>query len=478
MTKRFLPPDGALLNSLANANHTWWIVLAEWIDNAFDANAKTISIEFAKNLLRLVDDGDGCADPTDMIRLGAHSKHASTGLGRYGIGGKEAALWVGGINSIVDISTIKGGHRRTLSLPWAEYQQKWEIEEPSDYQAKPGEIGTEITVTPTKKPPSGNDWKNLLERLGYLYSAALKQGRQIKFKRSTKGSEWEPLLGWRFPKVQGEIIDTTIRVHGKLTARVYCGVVRQGEANPRAGFTYHHKWRVIEQASGNGCGDYGPAHMCGFVELDGSWPLKKNKDGIRDEEANALYAAVEETARPVLERAKQIGTELSSVRFETATSDQLNALLAPHQKRKAKRDRTKKEKPGTKHATGTGAKHTKAANEQDGTTFPRKSGGYKVCYDHIGEADRIGQVKAPNSVILNLDNAMVFRIRQDQDIRAAVILAANLIGAEHCYAPNAQPLLPGIQVGTSTEDFAKAVGTILSTDLAVDGKPVLYPVAA
>jgi hypothetical protein len=33
-------------------------------------------------------------------------------------------------------------------------------------------------------------------------------------------------------------------------------------------------------------------------------------------------------------------------------------------------------------------------------------------------------------------------------------------------------------VGTSTEDFAKAVGTILSTDLAVDGKPVLYPVAA
>ena len=470
MTKRIVPPDGALLNSVANANHKWWIVLAEWIDNAFDADAKTVSIEFARDAIRITDDGDGCADPTNMIRLGAHAKHSSTGLGRYGIGGKEAALWVGGMESTVALRSVHDGIRRTLQVDWSEYAKKWELDDVEEQPARENERGTEIMVTPTKKPPSGNDWSDLLERLAYLYSAALKQGRQIKFRRPTKGATWEPLKRWELPKFQGEIVDTHISV-GARRARVYCGVVRQGEPNPRAGFTYLHRWRVIEQSSGNGCGEYGPAHMCGFVDLDASWPLTKNKDAVRKEDAEALYAAVEEAARPVLERAKEIGVELSSRRFEAQVNEKLHALFS-QRRAKAKRGDRKPQGEDGKKPTGEGGKHERAAKEQDGKTFPkREHSSYTVRFEHLGKVDQLGQVKKP-TVLLNLDNPMVARVNRDEIADAVVVMAASLIGAEHCYAPSGQPLLPGIPMGASTEEFSRAVGTILSTDLALDGKPV------
>jgi hypothetical protein len=44
-TVEFAAPDPRIVYSMANQPLTWWKALAEWIDNALGAGAKTVSIE-------------------------------------------------------------------------------------------------------------------------------------------------------------------------------------------------------------------------------------------------------------------------------------------------------------------------------------------------------------------------------------------------------------------------------------------------
>jgi len=472
MAEIFAPPDGALLNAYANANLKWATVLGEWIDNALDAGARTISVEFMKDGVRVSDDGGGCENPVDMVRLGAHTRQASTRLGRYGIGGKDAALWVGGIDSTIRIHTVHHGIARNLAVSWKRYGKGWQLEDPDVSDAKPGETGTNFIISPTKRPPHGQDWKNLLAELGYLYSPAIQHGRQIKFKRALRRSEWEPLVRWEPPMLRN-IIDAriTVGVHG---ARVYCGIVQEGQPNPHGGFTYLHEWRVIEAASANGCGEFGTAHVCGVVDLDATWSLNKNKDGV-SREADLLYAAVARVAEPVLREAASIGAELRSERFRDEVNDQLNAMLSIRPK-KAKAKRGNKQNMGTVEPTGSGSPHSQARNEQPGTRFNARSDGpgrFRVDYDRLGGQVGVGVFRLPNNIVLNLDHSFVEASHRNADALTAIMLAAFLIVSEHGYAPDGQPLLKGIVQGPTTEDMSRALGAILSAGLVVDGKPLL-----
>lgn len=468
-----LPPTGDLLNSYANARLSWATALGELIDNAFDAGAATFSAEFTKDVLLLRDDGHGCADPTNMIRLGSHAKHASTKLGRYGIGGKDAALWIGGLDSTIGIRTEHAGVLRSFSVNWREFGAKgWEVEAPTEEPGTGGEYRTEIRISPVKKPPHGEGWRELLVTLGYLYSAALKRGRQIKFKRAVKGAEWEPLVRWELPKFDGAPIDTRIEVKGR-GARVFCGVVLAGELNPRAGFTYSHEWRVIEQATANGCGDRSAARVCGFVDLDASWPLTKNKDGVsRDTEA--LYEAVEAAARPILERAHAVGTELRSRQFDSIASDLLNEVLT----QRAKAKRSKGTTTGTKQPTGAGGAHTRAGTEQQGQRFrSHQTGRFLLDFKSFGHPDDIGEFKAPSQVFLNLDNHMVAECRRRNETNAIVIMALALVCAEHCGSE--KPLLKALPSpsGISASELSKMIGALLQSPISVDGKAALKVVS-
>jgi hypothetical protein len=304
------------LTALSKANLPWWQVLGEWIDNAFDANAQNISFEFgdaaSDRFVRVIDDGKGCEDPRVMVKLGGHKKHDWTRLGRYGIGGKDAALWVGEMQSTIQIRTFNGWLRRDFRVKWEEYASSgWRVGKVIESPAEPYEKGTIITITPRAKDMAGGKyWTDLLEQLGYLYAPAIRQGRQIKLKRA-RAHEWEIVRRWEPPKFQGEHVDAIIEVKGRK-ARVYVGVVAEGVKNDKAGFTYFHEWRVIEKASANGCGLYNPAKICGFVDLDKSWPLTKNKDAISGD-TELLYQAVEAASLAILQRAEQIADEIQSI---------------------------------------------------------------------------------------------------------------------------------------------------------------------
>src|SRR5262245_39505261 len=134
--KVWVGPKGSVLDSYANANLSWWKAFGELIDNAFDAGAMTFAAEFTANGLIVRDDGHGCDDPTRMIQLGAHMKSTGTRLGRYGIGGKDAALWIGGLDSTIRIRTEHGGRLRTWSVNWKRLgMDEWWTDKPFEEPA-------------------------------------------------------------------------------------------------------------------------------------------------------------------------------------------------------------------------------------------------------------------------------------------------------------------------------------------------------
>lgn len=471
-TRKFAPPDPRIVFSMANQPLKWWKALAEWIDNALDAGAQTISIQFARDSVRVHDDGRGCDDPVVMILPGRHHAQPGTVQGVFGVGGKDAALWIGGIKSATSIATTHNGVRRSICVHWSDYVQDSSYEESGEQLG--GASGTEITVTPlSRKLPHGEDWTKLLEQLGYIYTPPLGRGVQIKMQRP--GKPWEPLVAWKAPPLQGEIIDTDITVGDKLKAHVFCGIVQDGVLNPRSGFTYFHGSRVVESASANGCGGYSPHRIHGRVDLFGQWPRTKNKDAL-NADAPTIAALYEEVARvcgPLLQRADTIGSELSSMRFVAEVNDRLNSQIAALKNRKAKREK-RQNHVGTITPTNTGRTHKRARREQTGSTFgSRRGGSMRVVFDTL-EGSVAGRVQVP-TITLNLGNPRVRAIKEESNAEATVTLALSLLTWEHCIAPQEQPFLTGLPQNATPEDFSAIFGNLLAGDLSIDGRAVAAP---
>jgi hypothetical protein len=171
---------------------------------------------------------------------------------------------------------------------------------------------------------------------------------------------------------------------------------------------------------------------------------------------------------------------MRSRQFDSQVNSQLEALIARAGER-AKGKRSPGSSRGTRKPTGTGGQHQQAEREQDGDRFAsRKSGRFRVEYAALEDPELLGEVKPP-FVLLNQDNPFIAQARRDSSVGAIVCVAACLIGAQHVYSPDPyKPLLPlrGEGGGMTPKDFSKAAGSILSTELVVDGKPLIAKVAS
>ena len=469
-----MTPDSHLLFSMANARLSWQEAMGEWIDNAFDADATSVHIAFTDRGVVIEDDGRGTADLPAMIRLGAHKPHGSTKLGRYGIGGKDAALWSGGMKSRLTIYSKHRGAAQELGLSWAEVAAKdWDAPDPVTVEARHG-YSTAIRIEPLQhRRPSGQQWQRLKAELAYTFSAALKRGRQIKL---THGATTEVLAPWQLPAFDGATVDTVIHV-GKRAARVVCGVVRDA-INVKPGFTYMHAWRVIEAASDRGCGDYSIGRFCGIVELDDTWALTRNKVGLTHD-AEALYAAVEAAARPVLQRAHQAGDDLRSRALRGKASEALNQALNQLLRKAApaKAKRGKGDQHGTVPPKGSGSPHGQAEVEQPGDRFPSRSRGigpdWSIEYQVCGDPSVVGQVKS-RSVVLNLACPVIAALHADGDWRASAIQACNMIAFENSVGE--RPLFRELPAGSGERGlYYEAIGHIFSQPLEVNMRPLGVP---
>jgi hypothetical protein len=461
------PPTGDYLRSLVNDRLDWRIALGEPIDNALDANARRVLIEIGASksgrppFVRIEDDGDGCADLIDMVRLGKHTDHKTTLLGRYGIGAKNAMLWLGGMESTARVKSTASTVTRRLECVWKEYAERWRIsrEKLDEHEADAGARGTIIDVRPCiRRFPDGKALDSLVDDLGYNYSWAIKRGTQIQLRVGRR----EPIVlrCWELPPLI-DVVDTQINVGGR-GARVHVGIVKDGP-NPRPGITYVHGFRVIKPSCALGCGGADYSTVCGFVELDRSWHLTKNKDDVsqhKEELGEAVYAVL----RELLSKAEARNHQIQFSQFDADAQAALSNLLDDAN---GKGRRNRGASRGAKDPRNTGRKQRRATNEQDGKTFRRASKPLVLAYRDLGDTERLGQY-SENCIVLNLGNPFVAKVR-GANLQAVVLAAAFvLIEGVRSESANGQRKLRFDPSGEMTRD----VGRLLAHPIGMDGASV------
>ncbi len=470
--RQHCPPDGRLLEGMASQQMPWKLILSEWIDNSLGNTADislaevSITIGAVGKPVVIKDNGAGCEDPTVMVKLAAHDKRFRHSNSRYGIGGKDSALVLGGVDSKVLIETVHKAKKRTLLCEWLEYKKNWDLPYPMVEPARPGEIGTKITVLNCrKKAPHGKDWDNLLSELGYQYSSAIKNGARIAIHGPGRQAEHCYLKRWELPPLD-DVVDKQIDINGKK-ARVYAGLVKAGNANSKAGLTYCSSYRVILPESAKGCGNHNVARVCGFVELISgpkSWSVGKHKNEIIDADADSLFDSVEAALTDLLRKADSIGSTLSSQAFELKVSERLN-------RNKAKRGPVLNPGSGRIHPTGTGRKHKRAKEIQDGDSMPgAEDHEVKVSHEHLGKEKGTGEIKG-RFVILNLDDPAVLEAFSTRNALATAFVASGLIAdsqTREAIAPETGRQI-SIKIPSNDPRRFSVYQSLIMADAALDG---------
>lgn len=483
-------PSTHMIRAWAEQNLGFKKAFAELIDNALDAGATRVTIEFrgsAKSrTMSVVDDGRGAPDILAMVRLGAHQEHPGTRSGRYGVGGKDAVLWVGGAESALSIKTVHGQKLARLQIDWRELLRlgEWRFEDPTSATAsvEDGRGTTIVVERVARQMPAGADWQNILSELGYIFAPALKRGVQISIGRD--GKQAQPIQKWQPPKLEDGYLVTTVSAGGR-TAKLTIGIIASGETTTKRGISYFLEGtRVIQEASAKGCGDYSTAHVCGFVELDRAWALTKNKDALVG--GDELYVAVYEAARPILERARTKTQEASSKELRLGVQSAINKALG---EANAKARRGSGKRRGAATPKNTGRKHTRAEVEQPGATFrggadcgmpPTVAGGcVQIDFtDTFDGPSPIGEFHDPNRVTMNLKSPWVRRAHDEPNPLAMTSLVAMVLASQELGGRQLKMFKDPIEEADAPKRCLSRLGSLLSQDFIFEGAPVLPAVAA
>jgi len=425
-------------------------VFGELADNAWDADATTVTAGFVKNkrdtLFMFEDDGHGFSDPLDLLVIGKRKDRrgkARFQSGQHGVGFKEASLWLGGPDSKVRIATICEGQKLTIEIDWRAIirSREWVIPGKCIRRraAAPGERGTKITIDPVRRNvPIGAAWDKLVANISYEYAPAISRGDTILLKRRDS-DQTERLRGYKSPALEPGFVQTRVCVPTKdgkqLTAKVLFGIVKDRASNLYPGITYVYGPRVLVGSTSYGCGSGFPiSGVFGIVELEQEWPVSKNKGGI-DQYADELFDAVFNAIELVLHRAQKLKEELASEAFQDAVQEVVDIGLQ-QQRPNAKAARGEGDKTGTQASTGDGAKHGRAKNIQEGEGFhdPRNGcadgGKWKgktskrakpVTIEWTESAvlgDQIGKCEPGGTVFLNAKNPALAAAREAGHIDA------------------------------------------------------------
>lgn len=449
-----ITPETGMLDSVRNQNLGWHIILGELIDNSFDAGANRVVIEFQKKLLRVTDDGAGCADPLKMLRLGSRSQQTTTQLGRYGIGAKDAAI--SAADGIVIKTTHKGVHRR-VECDWRQLERsgRWQIEDPQDSASK-GPSGTLIELHPLRPTKIHPDV--LLRRLSRIYTPAIKCGKQILI-QFPKGKTLEAVPEFRIPALTNQMT-ADLNVFGKQ-ARITIGILPEGAVVEVSGITLSYAYRVIAEGQRIGLGDDPTPGLFGWVELGDGWELTKNKDNVSTN-LEPLGQAIFSTCGSIIEIAKRQAANVLFDDIGKNVSDVIHSVITDVvSQKKEKRDSTRLSK-GTVIPSQTGHRRRRASKVQPGIGVDALKGSganaLKVAFQHLG-AGGPASLQEGNIIYLNRDIPMVAEKMNDKEA-----LSVHAIYAASAYlAVDRQKQFPGLEdAASTTQKIAAWAGMLLS----------------
>lgn len=465
-------PKPALLISYKEQRLAWKTVLAELIDNSFDAGAKQVRIVFGKGKKRTVevhDDGNGCPDIPSMLTLGNHRHQSTTKLGRFGIGLKDATCWMWGE---LIVRSVANGVKRICNVNWASFVKgdKWEFERPIETEPNAGEIGTSIIV---KNPQKGEpkDFGRLIDELAFTFFPGLRHmNLQIIFQYKGKRIQ---VRAPDQPPLDDELKDE-FSIDGKSVA-LKAGIVKAGHPNKHPGFSYTYHHRVIQQSS-HGAGPYSTARIYGEVRLDDSWRFSKNKESVSDDLFDKLGEAIFVRCEAILKKADRQDMDLVSAEFMNDLSEKVSAALRGSEgdgqdgALNAKGSRKPGgSKSGTAKATGDGTKHGNARTKQPGARMPgmpglSRKGLVKIQwqefdYATLGEVDLLG-----NRINLNKNNAYLTQCKASKDMRALIGICTGMYDWKRRMAGVQKSLLPtagqDAEEGGHFETWAKLLESV------------------
>lgn len=370
-------PDTSIIASYKNGNLVTWRAIAELIDNSFDAGANRVSIDFdvKSRCLTVTDDGSGCKDPEVMAKLGGSFRQAKTGiaLGRYGIGLKEASVWLCDRMSIT--SAHEGGGWRVV-VDWKKIQETkvWAVPVDRGGEFKSRGVCIELdAIRPNTKPVSHETRQSLSE----TFRPAILSGRQIVV-------EGKPIEALDLPALK-DSADEDLSFDGK-SYNVKYGI--KSSASSAYGWTIAYGHRVlVTNYTKAGFAEYSPTRFYGYLTLydtgENKWSLNRFKDGF--DGIDALLDSLTPRIQPLLEKAEAEGMDLEIKSAIGQVESELNRAFGK---------RIQEKRPG-------------CAGEE-GTVEAKKTGRRRI------EARNVDPTQ-PGSVAINGGRFTKFRVLLDWD---------------------------------------------------------------
>ena len=262
-----ITPDVHFLNSIRGdlgARGSWPVLGAEAVDNSLDANATDIALDVKPTEIVIADNGCGIlrAHESAIVRLGEHRPHASTKLGRFGIGLKYNATSAG---DLLEVESISGDGNMRLTVDWNKVIQsgRWHIPRPRWHPVLVSRgTGTTIQISRLRwERPKDKDIEMLREQLSQMFYPAIEQGATIRVNGRAL-----PLL--REPELS-DVVEQTIQLPNGKGGHVRGGILVHPNAPGLYGVQVSYKHRVITSKSTFGCNSYsGHRQMFARVVLD------------------------------------------------------------------------------------------------------------------------------------------------------------------------------------------------------------------
>lgn len=394
-------PRTSIIESMRRQNLSWKVMIGELVDNAFDAGATRIEFLFDGKSLTISDDGRGCDDPTRMVILGDRKEYDPEGLGRYGIGAKDA--FINAAERVMVVSTAKGT-KRTLVADWREIQSSgvWEIDAPEE-KSVAEHSGTKILLEPLRKRISSIPL--LIEDLSKMYYPAIIGGRQIVFQENPR-KPLVPVPLYKLPPMKSALT-ASLRIDAGRCAHVTAGLTPEGESTKQSGFMLTYGFRVIKPETFIGL-PVTPG-LFGIVELidDQSmpkghgWKLNKNKTQVIDIED--IDDALLELLGPLIAEAEGRSIDIAFRDLELKLNQLFQEELGSGKAKRASPINAS----GPIIPKDTGRQHRRAKNVQPGGDLRkirlRSDESFAIRFDRFG-VDEVAWKIANKTVILNRDH--------------------------------------------------------------------------
>jgi hypothetical protein len=460
-----IPVESHFLYSIREqSSFTWRSMICELIDNAFDANADTVRLSWpGGKVFEISDNGVGTEKMMNFLTLGGRTDHQTNNIGKYGVGAKQALIWLWGVSEIS--SCVMDGDRRSIDIDWesiASGESKYPTEESVRIErANAGECGTKIKCMSIKTSPQ---FEKLLPAIGNTYTPGIELGKRILVSSGKKFSD--QMKARRWPKTEEEI-NTTILAAGR-EVKIRMGIIKKGEVNPyNHGFSFERTYRVIKEST-LGANGFSVSRIAARISLSKEWSLSTNKDDFTEFQ-DELAEAISERCHVLMKKASEQAMSHEDSQFNRELSEVVLKGVSKKREKRSVGDSVGSVEPKN---TGRQRRNATETTDNDGSVDDpkgrkRKKNGFDV-ETYEDETSTFGYYdEGGNRVRLNLTNRWL-KEKYRNRVQDALIPVIYGIVAEHAIKTHSgkNPLFKQEIEGSFCDQWGKSVESIVESEIA------------